>query len=168
MKNLLLVLVSFVLVSGTNPKETKSDGINWITIEEAEKKMKDDPRKIMVDVYTVWCGPCKQMAAKTFTNKNVIDYINENYYAVKLDAEKAATYTFNNKTYKKSGRYHKLAYFLAKDNLAFPTLSFVGTDKQVITPVQGYFGHKEFLKILTFINEEQYKKMSWDEYKKKN
>ena len=38
----------------------------------------------MMDVYTKWCGPCKMMMANTFTNANVIEYINANYYAVKL------------------------------------------------------------------------------------
>ena len=34
---------------------------------EAQKKTK----KILVDVYTDWCGPCKLMDKKTFQNRDV-------------------------------------------------------------------------------------------------
>lgn len=168
MKKLLTLAVLGIILTSGAPLETKDGAINWISIEEAEAKMKSEPRKIMVDIYTTWCGPCKQMSANTLTNKKVVEYINSNFYAVKLDAEAAKTYQFNGTEYKKQGRYNKLAYKLAKDNLAFPTFSFIGTDKQVITPVQGYFGAREYLKILTFINEEHYKTTSWDIYKKNN
>lgn len=168
MKNLLILgLFGLFLTSGA-PLETKDGAINWMTIEEAEAKLKTEPRKIIVDIYTTWCGPCKQMSSTTLQNKKVVEYINANYYAVKLDAEADKVYKFNGTEYKKQGRYNKLAFKLAKDNLAFPTFSFIGTDKQVITPVQGYFGAREYLKILTYINEDHYKTMSWDEYKKNN
>ena len=61
--------------------------INWMSLEEAVAAQQKEPRKIMMDVYTQWCGPCKMMMANTFTNANVIEYVNANYYAVKFDAE---------------------------------------------------------------------------------
>ena len=42
--------------------------INWISLEEAVAAQQKEPRKIMMDVYTKWCGPCKMMMANTFTN----------------------------------------------------------------------------------------------------
>ncbi|MGB0480560.1 MAG: M48 family metalloprotease, partial [Flavobacteriaceae bacterium] len=33
--------------------------INWLTMNEALAKQKEQPKKIMIDMYTVWCGPCK-------------------------------------------------------------------------------------------------------------
>ena len=36
--------------------------INWMTIEEAQEAQKKNPKKIMMDVYTKWCGPCKMVA----------------------------------------------------------------------------------------------------------
>jgi thiol:disulfide interchange protein len=63
--------------------------VNWMSLEEAVAAQQDEPRKIIMDVYTQWCGPCKMMMSRTFTNQQVIDYINGNYYAVKFDAESA-------------------------------------------------------------------------------
>ena len=68
--------------------------INWMSLEEAVEAQKTEPRKIMMDVYTKWCGPCKMMMANTFTNENVIDYVNANFYAVKFDAESPDPITF--------------------------------------------------------------------------
>ena len=61
--------------------------VNWMSLEEAIQAQKDEPRKIMMDVYTKWCGPCKMMMRNTFSNADVISYLNANYYAVKFDAE---------------------------------------------------------------------------------
>ena len=40
-----------------------------------------------MDVYTEWCGPCKMMDKNTFANRDVLNYINENFYAVKFNGE---------------------------------------------------------------------------------
>ncbi len=65
-------------------------------LEAAQAK---EPRKVMIDVYTKWCGPCKMMMRNTFTNADVISYINENFYAVKFDAEGPDPVEFKGKTF---------------------------------------------------------------------
>ena len=47
-----------------------------------------------MDMYTVWCGPCKMLDKNTFHNKDVADYINKYYYAVKFNAEGRMTKFF--------------------------------------------------------------------------
>src|SRR5690606_4382796 len=84
----LLGLTSFVSNDDKADKKAKENKkINWVSIEEAERLTKEAPRKIFVDVYTDWCGWCKRMDATTFTDEAVVDYVNEHYYAVKLNAE---------------------------------------------------------------------------------
>ena len=89
-----LFLLTFAPLS--NAQEAK---INWMTLEEAVAAQQDQPRKIMMDVYTQWCGPCKMMMSRTFTSKQVIAYINENYYAVKFDAESPNPVQFKGQTF---------------------------------------------------------------------
>ena len=87
--------------------------INWVSWEEAVELNQREPRKIVVDVYTEWCGWCKKMDKATFQNEQVAAYVNENYYAIKFDAEQKEEIRIHDKVYKyvKSGRkgYHELS-----------------------------------------------------------
>ena len=65
---------------------TYSQQVNWIGFEEAFELQKKVPKPIIVDFYTVWCGPCKLLDRYTFSNKDVAEYLNEYYYAVKFNA----------------------------------------------------------------------------------
>ncbi len=79
----------------TAPVENK---INWMSWEEAMVAMEESPKKMFIDVYTDWCGWCKRMDANTFTNGDVITFMNENYYAVKFNAEGQGDKEFRGKT----------------------------------------------------------------------
>ena len=50
--------------------------VNWMSLEEAVVAQKNEPRKIVMDVYTQWCGPCKMLDKNTFTNKDLIAFVN--------------------------------------------------------------------------------------------
>ena len=58
--------------------------INWMSMEAALAKQKEVPKKIMVDMYTTWCGPCRMLDKNTFSNKKLAAYVNANYYACLL------------------------------------------------------------------------------------
>jgi tetratricopeptide (TPR) repeat protein len=42
---------------------------------------------LLVDVYTDWCGWCKVMDQKTYTDPYVAKFLNENFVCIKLNAE---------------------------------------------------------------------------------
>lgn len=170
-KTLLLLLTSFVgiiALSGfINKKYEALDGsnkINWVTIEEAQELQKKEKRPIYIDVYTTWCGPCKMMSSKTFTNKAVIEMMNEKFYAVKFDAESNTALDFNGKSYASPGRNHSFTSYLQIK--AFPTSVFIDSDLNTITNVAGYFGPKEFLPMLEYIGDAHYKTTSWEDFTK--
>ncbi|TDQ08115.1 thioredoxin-like protein [Pedobacter metabolipauper] len=62
-----------------------SDAKSW---NEVLLKAKAANKKVFVDVYTTWCGPCKWMDAEVFNKKEVADYYNSTFINVKVDAEK--------------------------------------------------------------------------------
>ncbi|WP_233556923.1 thioredoxin family protein [Odoribacter sp. AF15-53] len=59
-----------------------------LTYEEALKKAKQQQKRLFIDCYTSWCGPCQYMANKVFTQESVGDFFNSNFICLKYDMEK--------------------------------------------------------------------------------
>ena len=68
----IIALLAFVLVATAT---LEAQEIKWITFDQALAAQKKKPKKIFVDVYTSWCGPCKMLASNTFTNKDLVKYV---------------------------------------------------------------------------------------------
>lgn len=145
--------------------------IEWLTLEEALEKSKTDKRKIFIDVFTDWCGWCKRMDQSTFVDPTVVQYLNDNYYAVKLNAEQQQDITFNNKTYhfKKNGArgYHELAAELLNNRLSFPTVVFLDESSKVIQPIPGYLEAAKLETILHYFGTDSHKTTPWETYERK-
>jgi thioredoxin-related protein len=139
-----------------------------LSIEEAQAKTKKEPRPLMVDVYTSWCGPCKMLDAKTFSDPRLADYVNKHFYPVKFNAESGTAVTFKgqkleNPEYNPSstGRNgtHQLTYAIAnvQGRIAYPTVVYIDSDLNVLAPVQGYLTPDQMEPILNYFGEEHYK-----------
>jgi len=152
--------------------------INWVTLEKAKELIKKEPRKIMMDVYTNWCGPCKMLDRNTFGNADVAEYINKNYYAVKFNAEGDSTVNFDEKTFtnpnfdpaKASRRnaQHQFARYLGVS--AYPTILFFDSNLSLIAPISGYLKPKQIEIYLKLFHSDVYKdvktKQDWENYQK--
>ncbi|MDG1849506.1 MAG: thioredoxin fold domain-containing protein [Flavobacteriales bacterium] len=142
MKKLLYSLLLLSIFSANT--FAQGDQIQWRTIEEVEALQLKEARKVLMDVYTTWCGPCKLMMKNTFSNKNVIDYINKNYYAVKFDAESGRDVTFKGNVYSNPGyspnAYRKSSHQLAQalNVSSYPTVIYMDENMEVIAPIKGY------------------------------
>ena len=160
----------FVLTTLVAFGQEKTSLVNWMSFEEAVEASKVEKKKIFIDVYTDWCGWCKVMDKNTFNQETVAAYLNENFYAVKLDGEQKEDITFRGTTFKfvPSGRkgYHQLAAALLNNQLSYPTVVFLDEDFNMLQPLKGYQKPDFFYKVMSFIGEEHYKKTEWKEYEK--
>ncbi|MTI38740.1 thioredoxin family protein [Fulvivirga lutimaris] len=139
--------------------------VNWLSFEEAVEKSKTEKRKIFIDVYTDWCGWCKVMDKNTFSQPVIAAYLNENFYAVKLNAEQREDIIFRDHTFKfvESGRrgYHELAASLLNNKLSYPTVVFLDENFNIIQPLPGYQKPDRFEMIVKFIGGDNFKNTDW-------
>jgi len=144
--------------------------INWVTFEEAIELNKQNPKKVLIDIYTDWCGWCKRMDKDTYEKAEIIKVVNEHFYAVKLNAEQREPIEFDGHTFKfiASGRrgFHELAAGLTQNKLTYPTTVFMDENMRIIQPIAGYLKPKQFHPILKYIGEDHFRNTSWEEYQK--
>lgn len=151
--------------------------INWMTMNEALEAQKKEPKKIFADIYTDWCGPCKLMDKRTFTNKKLVEYVNKHFYAVKFDAEgteeveyQGFNYTNPNHDASKSEKARNSQHFFAHalKVRAYPTVVFFDENSDVISPVVGYKTPQQLEIYLKMIAQDDYKnvtsKEDWEKY----
>ncbi len=123
------------------PIESKLDGISWYKIDDLEK-MNLGNKKVLIDVYTDWCGWCKVMDQKTFTDPEVISFLNQNFVMIKFNAEQKTPVTFQGKTYEFQGvgrgASNGLAVDLLNGRMGYPTIVYLDSDLSKIKVAPGY------------------------------
>jgi thioredoxin-related protein len=152
-------------------KKQIPESIEWLSIEEAAEKNKTEPRKILIDVYTDWCGWCKRMDQTTFKDPTIVKYVNETYYAVKFDAEQQKDIDFKGKKYefvRAGGRgYHELAAEWLNNRMGYPTMVFLDEEMNVIQPIPGFLQADKFDVILHYFGTDSHKTTPWETYERK-
>src|SRR5438105_1727182 len=77
----------------------KGEKLKWMSLNEVEVAKKEINKPILIDLYTDWCGWCKVMDRKTYSDKNVIAYLQEKFYVVKLNAETKQPVSWSGRTF---------------------------------------------------------------------
>ena len=173
MKQTLLVALFIVLVSPLYAQ----DEIRWMSMNEALAAQKKVPKKIIMDVYTSWCGPCKLLDKNTFGNKDVVKFVNNNYYPVKFNAEGTESITYQDFTYTnpnyQEGRKGRNSQHLLANALkisGYPTIVFFKENGDLIQPIVGYKTPEQIEIFLKMIANDDYLKLTtgeaWQEYQK--
>lgn len=139
-----IIFSAFILV-GSSCSSSKSISssepkVNWLSFSQVQDSLRHSPKKVLVDVYTNWCQPCKKMDKVTYSNPEVVRYINKHFYAVKFNAETIDSIAFKSQIFTNTSsknKIHSLSYELASigGRIAFPTTIILDSrleKKQVI------------------------------------
>lgn len=160
---LLLLLFNLVIYSKAQEK------IEWLTFEEAIQRNEKEPKKFLIDMWTVWCGWCKKMDATTFGNPKIAKIVNEHYYAVKFNAETKDTMYIGGKTYinefpNKKRHPHQIAITLMQGKMSYPTIVYLDENVNLLQSIPGFHSPKDIEPILKFFGENAFKEQDWGSY----
>ena len=114
--------------AGVSEETEAGTAFHALTLDQALEKAKTDGKVVMVDFYTVWCGPCKLLDQKTWTDDKVKEWLREKTVAVKFDAEKEEVL---------AEKYRIESY---------PTLLFVNPDGSELGRISSFVKPNDFLK----------------------
>jgi thiol:disulfide interchange protein len=106
-------------------------GIRWrkVTLDEALDQAGKEQKLVFVDFWTTWCGWCKELDHKTFTDPAVIAAMNERYVCLSIDAES------------KDGRPLKERFAVS----SYPQLLILHKDGKVKYRINGFLPPETFL-----------------------
>lgn len=159
----LFFMVNFTLLGQEN--NTK---IEWKTFEEVEMLMNEKPKKVIVYFYTDWCGWCKRMDKNIYSNANLASYLNENYYAVKFNAEQKKSVYFNGKKYevtKVGNRFvNELALSMLQGELLYPATVLLDENYTILNTFTGYMELYKMEPILKYVGDGLYTHTNWDKW----
>ena len=128
MKKYSLIFIVLFIFNGCS-----KESINWYNgnLDDAVKVNND--KLIMIDFYTDWWYACGLLDAKTFTDETVVNYLNQNYINLKIDAET----NYGNQLF---GEYN---------GSGFPLILFLDSNKNEVDRFYGYLDSKAFLEKIT-------------------
>lgn len=150
------------------PATAHGGAVAWMSIEDAAGKLQQEKRPVLIDLYTTWCGWCKEMDRKTYSNKKVAEYIQDKFYPVKVDAETHQVINWQGRAYAFSPQYrsNEFALYLTHGQLEFPTTVIIPPG-DVPQAIPGFLEPKDLELLVKYFGDGAYKTEGFEEYQKK-
>ena len=167
-KVIVFFIGSIMILAFTSFRIPEKEKVQWLSIAEMQLAYSKNPKPILVDVYTTWCGWCKVMDKQTYNNEKVAAYINEKYYAVKFDAESKEPVAWNGKqyAYNAQNKVNDMAVYLLYGQMSYPSTVFLSSIDAQPAPLPGFLKPKEIESPLKFFGEGIYKTKNFPEFMK--
>jgi thioredoxin-related protein len=149
----------------------KADSVDivWLKLDEAIAKTKVKPKKMIISFSTNWCNGCKTMFRSSFKNSKTTNFINENFYAVKMDPETSDTILFHDKKFYKDVNYSSFNNFfnyITAGRAIMPSTVFIDENMKLISSIPYYISPEALEIILHYFNENGYLSIKWEDYVK--
>lgn len=138
-----------------------NDKINWDDYDKLQNVSSNNDKSFMIFFYADWCPYCKKMEETTFTDKEVIELLNNNFVSLKINSESKQILSKTNKNI--TGISLAQKYQIT----GLPTVVFLDKKGVALTAVPGYLSTDLFIIILKYIYTESYKNESFESFRAK-
>ena len=158
-----LALIAFTIPARAGDPQGKPSGkaeLKWKPFEAGFAEARKSDKKVLLDVYTDWCGWCKKLDQNVYSDGRVVKYLNQHYVVVKLNAEDTTRVNYMDKT---STKTELAGHFGVR---GYPTIIFFGSKGDPINSLPGYVDADRFLTIVKYIGEDYYKTITWENFQK--
>ena len=142
----------------------QESSVQWLSFQQLEDSLEMRPRKVFIDFYADWCAYCKKMDRTAFRDPEVVQKLNSEFYAVRMNVESPDTITFDGRRYanpefgKKRRPVHEIPHLLAsRDGAAFslPAIVILNEEFRVQNRYFEYLSPKNMREILEGNSDKQ-------------
>jgi thioredoxin-related protein len=156
------LLLAFLSAGTTLAQESSVDsGVEWQSLEEAQKKAKESGKKVLIFGYADWCTYCMKMRKETYPEENVQKSLSDDFIPVQINGESEEEIVFNGKTYKS----YELARYLRLTS--YPTHYFLNSEGKIIGAQPGFLPADVFSPLMNYVSEDLFGKVPFLDYMEK-
>ena len=161
-----LAAILVVTISSLSPDKSVIDysvqQTQWYDMKTAQRLAKGNQKKVLVFIYTPENPECHQMNTDVYSRDDVTSIINTFYYPVRIRLNSDEEITFNGRTVTEQALAD--TFYVAST----PSYLFIDFQGELITQQSGVIDIPNFKKLLSFVGQDHYKKLEFDQYVQKN
>jgi thioredoxin-related protein len=129
------LMIAFMLIVGVVKAQHATgikfeQGLSWAQVQEKAKK---ENKHIFLDVFTTWCGPCKQMERDIFPQAQVGDFFNANFINVRVQVDATKNDSEDVKNWHEDAKAIAAAYNIN----SYPTFLYFDPKGELVHRVDG-------------------------------
>lgn len=163
MKNLKRIsLITLIIVSGfsatAEAQITSEVPFRIMELEEAMETAKLEDKKVLLDVFAVWCPYCRKMHNDVYPDENVSKAVNEHFILVHIDIESEEKVTFLDKNITQA------QFATALRSQSTPTTYFMNHDGEILGHQPGLLSAEVFESLLRYVGSDAYLDQSFEEF----
>lgn len=156
---LALAILVAVPVASAQDASVPAEGLDWHPFEEAVELAREHDKKLLVDVYAIWCPWCRRLQDEVYTDEDVQSYVKEHFVLTRLDAENQA-----DSLQFKEHRVTPADLAAGLGAQGFPTTVFLDEQSDYITRLPGFLDASKFVTVLGYVGSDAFVEQSFEEY----